>query len=53
MVEKTKLILPVWVDITAKEVSELSLELCNRSAVIWTEGPEQVAAELARAFAAT
>lgn len=46
IVEQNKVILPVWHNVTVKDVYEYSPVLADRVAVQWTDGVEQVARKL-------
>ncbi|HXC17771.1 MAG TPA: toll/interleukin-1 receptor domain-containing protein [Holophagaceae bacterium] len=47
MFEKTKVILPVWKDVQAKEVYDYSQTLANKVAAKWDEGVRTVALKIA------
>jgi hypothetical protein len=50
IVEKTKLILPVWHDVSVQEVFDYSPVLADKLAVGWSEGLEAVARKLSAAI---
>ncbi|MCL5105515.1 MAG: toll/interleukin-1 receptor domain-containing protein [Armatimonadetes bacterium] len=52
IIEKQYLVLPVWVDVTQKDVYEYSPSLADRFATNWSKGVENVAAELTGALLA-
>lgn len=47
VLEKQNLVLPVWVDVTQRDVFEYSPSLADRVAVNWSKGVRNVASELA------
>ncbi|MCS5707940.1 toll/interleukin-1 receptor domain-containing protein [Candidatus Berkiella cookevillensis] len=51
IIEKSNVILPVWVDVSPAEVYDYSPSLANKMALNWSQGEEKVINELYRAIA--
>jgi len=46
--ERTNVVLPIWHDVTAREVYEYSPSLADKVAIEWSKGIEEVSRQIYR-----